>query len=82
MNRKRKVPRYQKHQFLIKIFFLIMTILIDITWVFVINGVNLYANLNKWVFPDEQSILIENLGWIDFGTPLPERYKNCPQFNF
>ena len=38
--------------------------------------------LNKWVFPDKQSIFIENLGWIDFGAPLPERYKDCPQFNF
>ena len=49
---------------------------------FCYNEADFIEYLNKWVFPDKQSILIENLGWIDFDTPLPERYKNCPQFNF
>ena len=38
--------------------------------------------LNRWRFPEEASFLIENLGWIDFGAPLPEPYQSCPQFNF
>ena len=38
--------------------------------------------LNRWRFPEEASFLIENLGWIDFGAPLPEPYQSCPEFNF
>ncbi len=38
--------------------------------------------LNKWVFPEKPSSFVENLGWIDFGSALPEKYKNCPEFNF
>lgn len=38
--------------------------------------------LNAHVFPDQQSHLIENLGWIDFGKPLPEPYCDYPAFNF
>lgn len=40
------------------------------------------AYLNRWLFPNEPSELIENLGWIDFDKPLPEKYRDCPQFNF
>ena len=38
--------------------------------------------LNTWIFPDQKSVLVENLGWIDFQSEHPEPYKNCPQFNF
>ncbi len=38
--------------------------------------------LNKYIFPEKLSSLVENLGWIDFSSPLPDKYKNCPQFNF
>lgn len=39
--------------------------------------------LNKWIFPDEQSVLLDNLGPVGFDeTPIPEKYKNCPKFNF
>lgn len=38
--------------------------------------------LNQWVFPNEKSSLVKNLGWINFGSPLPEPYNNCPEFNF
>ena len=38
--------------------------------------------LNEWVFPEEQSVLVENLGWIDFDEALPKPYNNCPEFNF
>ena len=40
------------------------------------------AYLNQWVFPEQPSRLIENLGWIDFDQELPEAYRKCPQFNF
>ncbi len=38
--------------------------------------------LNKWVFPEEKSTLVMNLGWIDFRSPLPKEYSEYPQFNF
>lgn len=39
--------------------------------------------LNEYLFPGEQSVYVENLG--PMGTdelPIPERYKDCPAFNF
>ncbi len=38
--------------------------------------------LNTWVFPNQKSVLVENLGWIDFDAELPAPYTDCPQFNF
>lgn len=38
--------------------------------------------LNTWVFPDQRSTLVENLGWIDFRSQLPPPYTDCPKFNF
>lgn len=38
--------------------------------------------LNTWVFPDQQSVLVENIGWIDFDAELPAPYTDCPEFNF
>lgn len=38
--------------------------------------------LNEWVFPEEPSVLVENLGWLDFNEPLPAPYTDCPDFNF
>ena len=38
--------------------------------------------LNTWLFPDERSVLIKNLGWIDFGDTLPKPFDECPEFNF
>ena len=38
--------------------------------------------LNTWVFPDQKSTLVANLGWIDFQENLPQPYTDCPQFNF
>ena len=46
--------------------------------------------LNKCIFPDEPSVLIETLDWSVIndaingrGTPqLPERYKGCEWYNF
>ena len=53
-----------------------------------INGVLCYREsdfidyLNEWIFPDEPSYFVETLGWIDFGDPLPKKYRDCPEFNF
>ena len=38
--------------------------------------------LNTWIFPNQQSIFIKNLGWIEFDKSLPKEYKDCPEFNF
>ena len=39
--------------------------------------------LNHWIFPDEPSVLLDNLGPIGIDeTPIPEKYQNCPMFNF
>lgn len=46
------------------------------------NETDFIDYLNKWVFPEEISCFVENLGWIDFSASLPEQYKKCPEFNF
>ena len=39
--------------------------------------------LNKWIFPEQRSKLIENLGPMGVGeSPIPEQYRDCPTFNF
>lgn len=38
--------------------------------------------LNEFVFPEQKSVLVKNLGWTNLGRNLPEKYKNCPYFNF
>ena len=38
--------------------------------------------LNKWKYPDQPSVLVKNLGWIDRDRDIPEEYRNCPRFNF
>ena len=46
--------------------------------------------LNKWIFPDEPSVLVETLDWYVIGEAingrgkpsLPEKYKNYEWFNF
>lgn len=38
--------------------------------------------LNQWRFPSEPSVYITNLGPIDSDLPIPEKYKDCPSFNF
>lgn len=49
---------------------------------FCFNEADFIDYLNTWVFPEEPSRLVENLGWIEFDTPLPEGYRGCPEFNF
>lgn len=38
--------------------------------------------LNTYIFPDEKSVLVKNLGWIDFCSKLPAPYCDYPEFNF
>jgi len=38
--------------------------------------------LNTYIFPEQKSVLICNLGWTDLGKNLPEKYKRIPYFNF
>jgi len=35
--------------------------------------------LNAWIFPNEKSMFVKNLGWVDL---LPPPYTDCPEFNF
>ena len=38
--------------------------------------------LNTWLFPNEQSLLIETLTDVWDTSTVPEKYKNCKWFNF
>jgi len=38
--------------------------------------------LNKWIFPETPSLLIETLGWTASKSDVPALYKNCEWFNF
>ena len=38
--------------------------------------------LNRYQFPEEPSTLVESLSGTGPGDPLPERYRDCPAFDF
>ena len=38
--------------------------------------------LNKYIFPNQTSVLIKNLGWTNLGENLPKEYVKTPYFNF
>ena len=38
--------------------------------------------LNQYIFPDEKSVFVKNLGFRDWGNKLPRKYRNHPNFNF
>ncbi len=40
------------------------------------------AYLNQYVFPQEKSVKVKNLGWIGQRSELPAEYAGCPYFNF
>ena len=46
------------------------------------NEADFIDYLNKYVFPEQKSVFIKNLGWTDLGENLPTEYKNLPYFNF
>ena len=46
------------------------------------NETDFIEYLNKYIFPDQKSILVKNIGWTELGTKLPEEYQEYPYFNF
>lgn len=38
--------------------------------------------LNTYLFPNEKSVFVKNLGWVDFRSKLPAPFCDCPEFNF
>ena len=46
------------------------------------NEADFIEYLNNYVFPEERSVFVKNLGWTDLGNDLPVEYKNHPYFNF
>lgn len=40
------------------------------------------AWLNKYVFPNQPSLIVENIGWIQLDSDTPEKYRGCPEYNF
>jgi len=38
--------------------------------------------LNEYLFPEQKSTFVKNLGWTDFGKNLPFEYQSLPYFNF
>lgn len=46
------------------------------------NEADFIDYLNRYVFPDERSVLVKNLGDTNLGKKLPAAYKNHPYFNF
>lgn len=38
--------------------------------------------LNTWVFPEQPSVFIENIGQVKSDADIPEKYKECPVFHF
>ena len=50
--------------------------------VYCFNEADFIDYLNKYVFPEQRSVFVKNLGWTDLGRNLPAEYKNHPYFNF
>lgn len=38
--------------------------------------------LNEYLFPNQKSVLVKELGWTDLGKNLPREYRSLPYFNF
>ena len=53
-----------------------------------INGVHCFNEadfidyLNEFVFPEQKSVFVKNLGWTDLGKNLPAEYSDHPYYNF
>ena len=46
------------------------------------NEADFIDYLNEYVFPDQKSTFVKNLGWTNLGNDLPVEYQNHPYFNF
>ena len=49
-------------------------------WCF--NEEDFIEYLNEYIFPEQKSVLVKNLGWTDLGENLPAEYQSLPYFNF
>lgn len=49
---------------------------------FCYNEADFIEYLNKYIFPDQISTLVKNLGWTELRANLPEEYQGYPYFNF
>ena len=50
--------------------------------VYCFNEIDFIDYLNTYLFPQQKSILIKNLGWTNLGYNIPVEYQNHPYFNF
>lgn len=46
------------------------------------NEADFIDYLNEYVFPEQKSVFVKNLGWTDLGAKLPIEYQRHPYFNF
>ena len=53
-----------------------------INGVYCFNEADFIEYLNEYIFPDQKSVLVKNLGWTDLGKNLPPEYRGYPYFNF
>ncbi len=44
---------------------------------FCYNEADFIDYLNEYIFPEQKSIFVKNIGWA-----IPNKYKNIPYFNF
>ena len=75
-NKKNKIPRYRKHQWFIKSSLMILTILVDITWVYCVAVLNDYASFNKWIFLTINVLvllLLVRINWLSFRNIVTRR---------
>lgn len=38
--------------------------------------------LNTWIFPEQPSVFIENIGQVESDADILEKYRECPVFHF
>lgn len=53
-----------------------------INGVYCFNEADFIEYLNEYIFPDQKSIFVKNLGWTDLRENLPPEYRLHPYFNF
>ena len=53
-----------------------------INGVYCFNEADFIDYLNEYVFPEQKSVFVKNLGWTDLGENLPAEYQGVPYFNF
>ena len=46
------------------------------------NEADFIEYLNKYIFPEQKSVFVKNIGWTDCFDDLPVEYKSHPYFIF